>query len=71
MTYTLKGGFPEYIPTVIDQFEETIVFEGEEISYSLWDQAGGESYSRLRTLSYPETDIFFVIQLYLGALLKN
>jgi GTPase SAR1 family protein len=30
------------------------------VKFSLWDTAGQEGYARIRTLSYPKTDIFLV-----------
>eukprot|EP01097_Dermamoeba_algensis_P008178 TRINITY_DN5334_c0_g1_i1.p1 TRINITY_DN5334_c0_g1~~TRINITY_DN5334_c0_g1_i1.p1 ORF type:complete len:198 (-),score=40.87 TRINITY_DN5334_c0_g1_i1:242-835(-) len=53
--------FPEdYIPTVFDNYEALINFEGKEVKFSLWDTAGQEGYARIRTLSYPRTDIFLL-----------
>ncbi|KAJ3449566.1 hypothetical protein M0812_05719 [Anaeramoeba flamelloides] len=55
------NAFPgEYIPTVFDNYNANEMFEGEHVSIGLWDIGGGEDYDRLRPLSYPETDIFFV-----------
>ena len=34
--------------------------DGKEVAFNLWDTAGQEGYERLRTLSYPETDIFLM-----------
>lgn len=34
--------------------------EDEEIKLDLWDTAGQEEYERLRTLSYPNTNVFLV-----------
>ena len=33
---------------------------GEEVTLHLWDTAGQEEYARLRTLSYPGTDVFLL-----------
>jgi GTPase SAR1 family protein len=53
--------FPEdYVPTVFDNYEAEILVEGQNVKFSLWDTAGQEGYSRIRTLSYPKTDIFLV-----------
>merc|ERR1712130_818520 len=60
ISYT-EGKFPrEYVPTVFDNYEATIIVEGKEIKFSLWDTAGQEGYARIRTLSYPKTDIFLL-----------
>jgi small GTP-binding protein len=34
--------------------------DDNEVAFNLWDTAGQEGYERLRTLSYPETDIFLL-----------
>lgn len=34
--------------------------DGRSISLNLWDTAGQEEYDRLRTLSYPQTNIFII-----------
>jgi len=60
ISYT-EGKFPkEYVPTVFDNYEATIIVEGKEVKFSLWDTAGQEGYARIRTLSYPKTDIFLL-----------
>mmetsp|Transcript_94192 Transcript_94192/g.130828 ORF Transcript_94192/g.130828 Transcript_94192/m.130828 type:complete len:194 (+) Transcript_94192:86-667(+) len=60
ISYT-SNKFPEdYVPTVFDNYEAEILVEGENVKFSLWDTAGQEGYSRIRTLSYPKTDIFLV-----------
>lgn len=43
-----------------DNYEATIIVESKEVKFSLWDTAGQEGYARIRTLSYPKTDIFLV-----------
>jgi len=60
ISYT-SNKFPEdYVPTVFDNYEAEILVEGQKVKFSLWDTAGQEGYSRIRTLSYPKTDIFLV-----------
>jgi small GTP-binding protein len=45
----------DYVPTVFDNYEAEILVEGQNVKFSLWDTAGQEGYSRIRTLSYPKT----------------
>jgi len=47
-------------PTVFDNFTTGVEVDGNHINFALWDTAGQEEYSRLRALSYPETDIFLL-----------
>jgi Ras-related C3 botulinum toxin substrate 1 len=54
-----SGEFPtEYIPTICDNFRQTIEIDGKTVSLSLWDTAGQESYERLRPMSYRGADVF-------------
>ena len=60
ISYT-ENHFPtEYVPTVFDNYEAQILVEGQEVKFSLWDTAGQEGDARIRTLSYPKTDIFLL-----------
>ena len=60
ISYT-TGEFPtEYVPTVFDQHEEMVVFDGRPISLGLWDIRGREFDYLFRPLSYPNTDVFLV-----------
>lgn len=45
---------------MFDNYEAEILVEGTTVKFSLWDTAGQEGYSRIRTLSYPKTDIFLI-----------
>jgi small GTP-binding protein len=45
---------------VFDNFTTGVEVDNQLINLDLWDTAGEEEYSRLRTLSYPETDCFLV-----------
>eukprot|EP01089_Gocevia_fonbrunei_P019619 TRINITY_DN7005_c0_g1_i2.p1 TRINITY_DN7005_c0_g1~~TRINITY_DN7005_c0_g1_i2.p1 ORF type:complete len:204 (+),score=44.16 TRINITY_DN7005_c0_g1_i2:123-734(+) len=60
MSYT-ENRFPvEYVPTIFDNFTTGVEVDGKLINLALWDTAGQEEYARLRTLSYPETDVFII-----------
>eukprot|EP01103_Thecamoeba_quadrilineata_P000763 TRINITY_DN10674_c0_g1_i1.p1 TRINITY_DN10674_c0_g1~~TRINITY_DN10674_c0_g1_i1.p1 ORF type:complete len:209 (+),score=30.69 TRINITY_DN10674_c0_g1_i1:172-798(+) len=60
MSY-IEEKFPyEYVPTVFDNYEQDTTLNGQEIKFSLWDTAGQEGYTKIRTLSYPKTDIFLL-----------
>ena len=37
-----------------------VTVDGRTISLNLWDTAGQEEYDRLRTLSYPQTNVFII-----------
>ena len=64
--YATDRPFPiEYIPTVFDNYvaERVVPAYAESkttVNLGLWDTGGGEDYSRLRPLSYPDTDVFLL-----------
>eukprot|EP01091_Cochliopodium_minus_P005945 TRINITY_DN15836_c0_g1_i1.p1 TRINITY_DN15836_c0_g1~~TRINITY_DN15836_c0_g1_i1.p1 ORF type:complete len:269 (-),score=52.04 TRINITY_DN15836_c0_g1_i1:14-820(-) len=60
ITFTQKKFPVDYVPTVSDYFEADLYLNECFLRYSLWDTAGPEAYSRIRTLSYPKTDIFLI-----------
>jgi small GTP-binding protein len=53
---------PSYEPTTFNNYLLTWEDEenSEEIELELWDTAGQETFKQLRTLSYPETDVYLV-----------
>ncbi|XP_018344319.1 PREDICTED: ras-like GTP-binding protein RhoL [Trachymyrmex septentrionalis] len=60
ITYTKKEFPTEYVPTVFDNYVDSICVGGQQFEMTLWDSAGQEDYERLRPLSYPNTDCFLV-----------
>lgn len=60
MSYT-QNKFPDdYIATVFDNYESLQVVDGKTVHLQLWDTAGQEEYDRLRSLSFPDTEVFLV-----------
>jgi len=45
---------------VFDPYVVTVMNDGEPYALGLFDTSGQEDYSRLRPLSYPQTDVFLV-----------
>ena len=55
------GHFPrEFVPTVFDNHSPNVMWNGCPYLIGLWDTAGQAEYDRLRPLSYPQTDVFFL-----------
>ena len=58
----LEGVFPDAsVPTVFDHTETLIISYDFTARPRFWDTAGEEGYSRIRTLSYPKTDVLVLM----------
>jgi len=58
MSYT-SNSFPnDYVPTIFDNYNAPIMIEDKVYNLGLWDTAGQEEYDKMRTVSYPHTDVF-------------
>ncbi|KAI8332410.1 GTP-binding protein rhoA [Chlamydoabsidia padenii] len=54
------AGHRDHIPTIFDSYVKDIKCNNKYVELTLWDTAGQEEYDRLRTLSYPDSDVILV-----------
>ncbi|CAO3587419.1 unnamed protein product [Absidia cylindrospora] len=54
------AGTHEHIPTIFDCYVKDIKCNNKHVALTLWDTAGQEVYDRLRTLSYPDSDVVLI-----------
>eukprot|EP01095_Lingulamoeba_sp_RSL-Kostka_P017722 TRINITY_DN93_c0_g2_i1.p1 TRINITY_DN93_c0_g2~~TRINITY_DN93_c0_g2_i1.p1 ORF type:complete len:200 (-),score=60.47 TRINITY_DN93_c0_g2_i1:161-760(-) len=60
MSYS-SDTFPEdYVPTVFDNYSTPIMIDEQPYTIGLWDTAGQEEYDKMRSLCYPQTDVFLL-----------
>jgi len=60
VSYTARAFMDEYVPTLFDNFSAIEEVDGQCINMILWDTAGQEDYTPLRTTMYRNTDIFLL-----------
>ncbi len=60
ISYTTDKFNLDYIPTIFDTYESTIKKGSNTVKLELWDTAGQDEYKKLRSLSYPKTDVFLI-----------
>ncbi|XP_005064781.2 rho-related GTP-binding protein RhoV [Mesocricetus auratus] len=58
VSYTCNGYPARYRPTALDTFSVQVLVDGSPVRIELWDTAGQEDFERLRSLCYPDTDVF-------------
>lgn len=59
-SYT-QNRFPEnYLCTVFENFTVNVLIDSRKVTLNLFDTAGQEDYETLRSLSYPNTDVFLL-----------
>jgi small GTP-binding protein len=60
VSYTARAFMDDYVPTLFDNFSAIEEVDGQCINMILWDTAGQEDYTSLRTTMYRNTDIFLL-----------
>lgn len=60
MAYTTGAIMTDYIPTCFDAYTVDVAVDDKVCAMSLIDTAGQETYDRLRTLTYYDTDVFLI-----------
>lgn len=58
MSYTSNSFPSDYVPTIFDNYNAPIMIDEKVYNLGLWDTAGQEEYDKMRTVSYPHTDVF-------------
>ncbi|CAK78018.1 unnamed protein product (macronuclear) [Paramecium tetraurelia] len=53
--------FPtDYVPTIFENYCAQVLYENKMVNLNLWDTAGQEEYKQLRSISYPQSDVFLI-----------
>jgi Ras-related C3 botulinum toxin substrate 1 len=61
LRYTTNVFPGNHIPTDFDNYSANVTVEDQQINFQLWDTAGQGEYKKLRSLSYPETNVFSLL----------
>ena len=57
----LNHSLPQTETTAFINHTSQLTVNGNQVTLNLWDIGGAREYKRLRTLSFPETDIFVIV----------
>jgi len=60
MSYSSNTFDNSYIPTVFDNYAVSIALDNKYYNLNLWDTAGQEEYDKLRSISYPGSDVILI-----------
>ena len=60
ISYTTNVFHSEYISTILDCYFANVMVDGKPNNLGLWDTAGRGDYDSLRSLCYPQTDVFLI-----------
>eukprot|EP00005_Dracoamoeba_jomungandri_P002746 CAMPEP_0174260266 /NCGR_PEP_ID=MMETSP0439-20130205/9428_1 /TAXON_ID=0 /ORGANISM="Stereomyxa ramosa, Strain Chinc5" /LENGTH=324 /DNA_ID=CAMNT_0015344475 /DNA_START=267 /DNA_END=1239 /DNA_ORIENTATION=- len=53
--------FPkDYVPTVFDNYNAVVMWDGRPVNLGLWDTAGQDDFEAMRPMSYMNADIFLI-----------
>jgi len=60
IAYTIKAFPQDYVPTVFDNYNAVVEWDGRPINLGLWDTAGQDDFEHMRPISYTSADIFLL-----------
>lgn len=60
ISYTTNGYPSVYVPTAIDTYDVVVHVDGDPVTFEMCDTPGQDDFDTLRSLCYPNTDVFLV-----------
>jgi len=60
IAYTMKAFPQDYVPTVFDNYNAVVMWDGKPVNLGLWDTAGQDDFEAMRPMSYQSADIFLI-----------
>lgn len=60
VSYSTNGYPNEYIPTAFDNYSVIVTVDNQPVCLQLCDTAGQDDFNSLRTLCYPQTQVFLL-----------